>query len=139
MPTLLAGPGGMPLGLGLNEGLGVSAAECAVRASLAYPQVSLYLSLAYSQGSHLELICMAGPMGNRTKLLDSIRTATLFASTSTRRRRGCPKMNLSTNLTWTPSMLLVRRYRAHFFSTCSKFYRSQNVRLSTQKALFIRR
>ena len=27
MPTLLAGPGGMPLGLGLNEGLGVSARQ----------------------------------------------------------------------------------------------------------------
>ena len=49
MPTLLAGPGGMPLGLGLNEGLGVFAAECAVLASLAYPQglLSLILTLAY--------------------------------------------------------------------------------------------
>ena len=27
VPTLLAGPGGMPLGLGLNEGLGVNTPE----------------------------------------------------------------------------------------------------------------
>ena len=44
--TPAGGPGGMPLALASNEGLGVSAAECAVLASLAYSQVSLYLSLA---------------------------------------------------------------------------------------------
>ena len=48
MPTLLAGPGGMPWGLGLNEGLGVFSLTVMLGlfASLAYPRVSLSLVLS---------------------------------------------------------------------------------------------
>ena len=47
---LLAGPGGMPLGLGLNEGLGITGRDVRGVASLAYPHGSRVCSLAYPQG-----------------------------------------------------------------------------------------
>ena len=48
---LLAGPGGMPLELGLNEGLGVTrAATCAVLQVLRTRMARCVCSFAYSQG-----------------------------------------------------------------------------------------
>ena len=50
----LCGPGILMLGLASNEGLGITGRDVRGVASLAYPQVSRYLSLAYSQGVYLK-------------------------------------------------------------------------------------
>ena len=55
---LLAGPGGMPLGLGLNEGLGITGRDARGVESLAYPQVSRYLEPSFSWAGVADVIVM---------------------------------------------------------------------------------